>query len=83
MALVQQTNYGSKKRLPGTFSQPLAQRRNRMSVILLAFVVVVAILTRLFSLGYPILALWSGCALLASLFISGAAKAADACARRR
>jgi hypothetical protein len=82
MALVQQSDYRPEKMLPGIFTQCLAQRRVRMAAVLLAFVAVVAALMRLVALGYLILALWSACALVAWLFISGAARAADASERR-
>jgi hypothetical protein len=77
MALVEKSRFGSKPAVSVRVNvEPTARRTNIVFSVMAAVAVMVA-LFRAFTMGHPILAIWTAAAILAWLFIRGAGGAAE------
>ncbi len=83
MAFVHRSYYSSKAVPLYSFGSLLAKRRIKVMLALFCLAVVIGVLVRAFALGYSLLAIWAGSALVAWLFILGAGRAGDLALRRR
>ncbi len=77
MALVEKSRFGSKAAVSARANVESTARRTKIVFLVMVTVAVMAALFRAFTMGHPIIAIWTAAAFLAWLFIRGAGGAAE------